>query len=241
MAKPIIESFNFETGTLISGRYEILGKLGSGWEGEVYFVLERGTQIERAAKFFFPHRNAGRRTSNFHARKLHKLRNLSVIIPYHVQGEISFEGQSVIYLVADYVDGELLSDFLERQPGKKLSIFQGLHLLHAITLGMEQIHAFNEYHGDLHAENIIVRKFGLGFDLKFLDFFHWGPKKRENKQDDIYDIIKIFYDAIGGKKNYSKHPEAVRYICAGLKKHLIRKRFPTISRLRQYVELLEWD
>ena len=228
-------------GTLISGRYEILGKLGSGWEGEVYFVLERGTQIERAAKFFFPQRNKGRKVSTFHARKLHKLRHVSVVIPYHVQGTVEFEGETVVYLVADYVEGELLSDFLKRQPGKRLSAFQGLHLLHALTMGMEQIHALNEYHGDLHAENIIVRKCGLGFDLKFLDFFHWGPRKVENKQDDILDIIRIFHDAIGGSKFYAKHPDSIKYICGGLRKNIIRSRFPGISKLRQYIEMLEWD
>ena len=52
-----IESFNFKEGDNIQGKYEILKYLGEGWEGEVYLIKELSTGIEKAAKFFFPHRN----------------------------------------------------------------------------------------------------------------------------------------------------------------------------------------
>ena len=86
---------------------------------------------------------------------------------------------------------------------------------------VDEIHRLKEYHGDLHAENIIVQRYGLGFDLKVLDLYHWDMPKKENIQDDICDMIKIFYDAIGGQKHYAKHPQVVKDICCGLKKSLI--------------------
>ena len=34
-----------------------------------------------------------------------------------------------------------------------------------------------EYHGDLHDDNIIVRRHGLSFDLKLVDMFPWGATR----------------------------------------------------------------
>ena len=84
------------------------------------------------------------------------------------------QGHEITVLVSEYVEGELLSDFLQRFPGKRLLPFQGLHLLYALTKGMEPIHLLNEYHGDLHSDNIIVNRFGLEFELKLLDMFSLG-------------------------------------------------------------------
>ena len=45
----LIEAFDFKPGRRIANKYEILKKIGSGWEGEVYKILELRTGIERAA------------------------------------------------------------------------------------------------------------------------------------------------------------------------------------------------
>ncbi len=52
-----IESFVLAPGRVIARKYEVVSKLGDGWEGEVYKIRERSTKIERAAKLFFPHRH----------------------------------------------------------------------------------------------------------------------------------------------------------------------------------------
>ena len=80
---PRIDSFEFEAGRTLGGRYEVIDKLGSGWEGEVYRVREVRTGIQRAAKIFFPHRNERDRAARFYARKLHKLRDCHMVIHYH--------------------------------------------------------------------------------------------------------------------------------------------------------------
>lgn len=235
-----INEFNLLMGRIISRKYEIVSKLGSGWEGEVYKVRERNTGIERAAKLFFPHRNIHNKTAKFYAKKLHHLRNCSIVIQYHTEEQITYLKTPITVLVSEYVEGELFSNFLKKQPGKRLSPFQALHLLHALTKGIEEIHNLKEYHGDLHPENIIVRRFGLSFDLKLLDMFHWSAPKRQNIQDDICDLIRIFYDALGGAKRYTKHPPQVKAICCGLKRSLILKKFKTTKQLREYLETLRW-
>ena len=153
---------------------------------------------------------------------------------------MTYRKQPITLLVSDFVEGELLSEFLARQRGKRLPPFQALHLLHALASGIECIHKMKEYHGDLHSENIMVQRFGLGFDLKLLDFFHCGMPKPENIRDDVVDLVKLLYEAIGGRKYYSKQPPEIKAICCGLKRSLILKKFRTAGQLREYLESMEW-
>ena len=235
-----IDAFGLEPGDVVSDRYEVVSLLGAGWEGEVYKLREFGTGIERAGKFFFPQRNIGGRSARFYAKKLHKLRDCPILIQYHMRDTVEFEGQPIVYLVSEFVEGELLSAFLARQRGKRLSPFQGLHLLHSLARGMADIHHQREYHGDLHTDNVIVARYGISFDLKLLDMFHWGRASAENIHDDVCDLIRIFYDAIGGRKHYAKQVPEVKAICCGLKRGLILKKYRNASQLRKYLEKMHW-
>jgi serine/threonine protein kinase len=236
-----IESFDLQPGRILARKYEVVSLLGAGWEGEVYKIRERNTRVERAAKLFFPQRNLRNKTSNFYARKLHKLRHCPILIQYHTEETFTFCRTPITFLVSEYVKGELLSEFLKRQPGGRVSPFQALHLLYSLVIGIECVHRLREYHGDLHTQNVIVNRYGLRFDLMILDMFHWSAPKRENMQDDICDVIRIIYDAIGGVKHYGKQPKEVKTICCGLKRTLILKKFPTTSHLRQHLETMQWS
>lgn len=238
---PPIHRFDFPAGRILARKYEVISHLGRGWEGEVYMVRECATGIERAAKFFFPQRNPRDRTALFYARKLHKLRHCPIVIQYHTQETISFRGRPITFLVSDFVEGELLSDFLARQPGRRLTAFQALHLLHALAAGIECIHQLGEYHGDLHADNIIIQRYGIGFDLKLVDLFHWGAPRKENIHDDVVDLVRIFYDALGGARRYAAQPRQIKAVCNGLRRTLILKKFRSAGQLREYLENLEWD
>lgn len=234
-------SFAFEPGRILAGKYIVGEFLGGGWEGEVYHVTEAATGVERAAKFFFPPRNVKNRALTFYARKLDKLKDCSVVIPYHTQETIRYKGRPLTFLVSDYVEGELLTNFLKRQKGRRLTPFEALHLLHTLTVGVEQIHDHGEYHGDLHADNIIVKRVGLGFRVKLVDFYHWGRRTPAHVLDDICDLIRIFYNAVGGPKRYPAQPPEVKAICCGLKRSLIEKKFRNAARLRRFIETLEWS
>lgn len=241
MAKTDIDSFNFQAGRILARKYEVITRLGAGWEGEVYLVSECTTGIERAAKFFFPQRNPKNKNLLFYAKKLHKLRQCPILIHYHTQDIITFKNQPISFLVSDYVEGELLSEFLSNQPGKRLDIFQALHLLHALAKGIENIHHLGEYHGDLHTDNVMVRRYGLGFDCKLLDMYMWGAPKKTNIHDDVVDLVRLFYDILGGKKYYAKLPDQAKNICSGLKRTLILKKFRSAGQLREHLELLDWE
>lgn len=236
-----VESFDLEPGDVLVDKYEVVKHLGRGWEGEVYLVRETGTGIERAAKFFFPHRNPGNKTLTYYAKKLHRLRHCPILIQYHTQEVVDYDGVPITFVVSEYVEGEPLTDFVLRQPGRRLDPFQAFHLLHALAAGIESIHNLREYHGDLHTDNIIVRRSGLGFDVKLLDLYRWKMPRRINIQDDVVDLVRIFYEVVGGRERYSKQPQEVKAICCGLKRSLILKKFSTAGQLRQRLETMQWE
>ena len=98
----------------------------------------------------------------------------------------------------------------------------------------------NDYHGDLHTDNVIVEKCGVRFNVKLLDMFHWGPPRAENLQADITDLIRIFYDVLGGQRYYRSQPQAVKDICCGLKRTLVLSKFRTAGKLVRHLETLRW-
>jgi len=235
-----VSSFDLMPGRMIAKKYRVLSQLGAGWEGEVYKILEVNTKIERAAKLFFPQRNLRNQTSKRNAQKLHKLRYCSILIQYHTEEVLIYKKMPVTVLISEYVEGQLLSEFLKSLPGKRLDPYQALHLLYALVKGVEEIHLLNEYHGDLHTDNIIVNKFGLEFELKLVDLFHHTASKNTTRQIDILALIQIFHECLGGQKWYAKMPAPAKNICCGLKRSLILKKFRSASQLREHLEQMEW-
>lgn len=237
----LIESFDLQPGRVLVRKYVVGERLGQGWEGEVYHVTETATGVERAAKLFFPQRNEKNRALNFYAKKLNRLRGCGIVIQYHTQETFRFRGNEVTFLVSDYVEGELLSEFLKTRPGRRLHWFEAIHLLYALAVGVAEIHEAGEYHGDLHSDNVIVQQCGLGFEVKLIDMFEWGRANSEQRKEDVMDLVKLLYEAIGGSKHYSKQPAPIKAICCGMKRSLVHRKFRDGSQLRDYLERLSWS
>jgi serine/threonine protein kinase len=236
-----IDHFDFKPGFRIANKYEVIRKLGSGWEGEVYLTREIATAIERTAKFFFPKRNPRNKTIRRYAKKLHSLRNSPVVIHYHNHETIDFRGIPISCLISEFVEGELLCDFIDRQPGKRIHWYMALHLLHAISAGLEPIHLHGEYHGDLHTGNVFIQQVGTNFRIKLIDVFDWRDSKPQNIRKDVCDLVRIFYDMLGGQKHYPNQSEQIKAVCCGLKTTLINKKFRNAGFLRQYIENIPWE
>jgi hypothetical protein len=236
-----IESFDLPPGRWIARKYVVEDLLGQGWEGEVYKVIEKKTGVARAAKVFYPHRNVRDRAVTFYAKKLDRLRRCDIIIQYHNSETFWHHGHRLTCLISEYVDGELLSDFLRRQPGRRLAPFEALHLLYALAAGVEQIHRVPEYHGDLHSDNVIVNRRGIGFEVKLVDLYSWGAPSAANIRDDVVALVHLLYEAVGGRDRYATQPAEIKAICAGLRRDLITRRFRTAGQLRQYLESFDWS
>ena len=236
-----IDAFDFPPGRVIGGKFVVEGLLGSGWEGEVYRVTELRTGIRRAAKVFYPQQNRHDRAARFYARKLERLRKCPILIQYHHSETFWHRNTRITCLISDLVRGELLEDFIARRPGKRLHPFEGLHLLHALAAGVEEIHRVKEYHGDIHDRNVIVTRQGIRFEIKLLDFYHWGRSDGSKIKDDVIQMVRLLYDAVGGRKRYAAQPPEIKAICCGLRRSLISRKFPTAGHLRRHLESFEWQ
>lgn len=236
---------NFDTGRLLSGKYEVVEKLGEGWEGEVYKITEVPTGIERVAKFYFPERDPGGKASARYARKVSALADCRVITQYHHRDWIKIRRRGldfrVEYLVSQFAEGEMLSRFQKRQPGRRLQAFQALHLFAALVRGIQEVHHEGWYHGDIHSENILVKRRGIGFKLKLLDFFDLGSPTRTKQLDDIVDMSNLLYEMVGGAAHYAKQPAIVKHFCAGRRRDLILRRFPDVYAVMDDLEGWDWE
>ena len=237
MANPY---FDLQPGVTLGRNYFVVGFLGNGWEGEVYKVEERRTGVLRAAKIFYERRRLSIRQLQRYTQKMHSLRQCPIVTQYHHRDIARVGREQYEILVSDLADGEMLSSFLNRQPKKRLSSFEALHLIYALAVGIEPIHFRGEYHGDIHSDNIFVKRVGLGFEVHLLDFFELGRTTREKMQNDVYDLISLLHEVIGGQAGYAKAKSDIRQIVMGRKHSLIRKKFKTAGQLRTALENLEW-
>lgn len=235
-----IRSFNLRPGRVIGGKYVVETRLGGGWEGEVYKVAEQRTGIHRAIKLFFPQRNVGDRAVTIYAKKLDRLRHCPLVIQYHHSESIRFRGQRITCLVSDFVEGALLDQFVAACPGGALGPFEALHLLHALVVGIEEIHLAGEYHGDLHEGNVMVARRGIYFDVRLVDFYHWGRTTARHRRDDVADAVRLLYEAVGGRARYRDQPPEIKAICKGLRRDLVIRAFPTAAVLRAHLESFTW-
>jgi RIO-like serine/threonine protein kinase len=116
-----------------------------------------------------------------------------------------------------------------------------LHVLFSLVQGIEAVHALGQYHGDVHSQNILIQPRGVRFDLKLVDFFDWGKPARYKQQQDVINTIEVFGECLGGRKHLRELPDEVRYICSALRQDVIKRRFPSMTHLRQHLEHFAWQ
>jgi serine/threonine protein kinase len=233
--------FDFAPGRRIAGKYEIDRPLGSGWEGEVYAIIERSTGIRRAAKFYYPHRDPMGKAAITYARKLDALRHCPILMQYHHQEIAYVKKRKVLVVISELVEGRKLSEFLQAQPHHALTTFEALHVLYALAKGIAPIHLRGEYHGDIHDENIMIRRQGIGFDVKLLDFFDLGRPTKGKIHKDVLNLIQVFHTIVGGRERYAKQPKVVKDIIRGQKDSLILARFGNAADIQHHLENLQWE
>ncbi len=233
-----------QPGQDLGGRYKVDRFLGSGWEGEVYKVIESVTLLPRAAKFYLSRgeRSARevQRAMQAHARRLTKLRGCSMVLQYHHAEVLQIRNQRVHAMISEYSPGLPLDMWMDQRQRPRLELFEAMTLLHAIIRGLAAIHGRGEYHGDLHAGNVLVRQQGIQFEIKILDFFDHGRERVRPRRQDVVDAVHLFYDLLGGSAAYSSLPAEAKFMIRGLKPGLIQKRFPSAASLCHHLESFAW-
>src|SRR6476660_4635333 len=192
-----VKRFDFPPGRSVAGKYVIEKPLGSGWEGEVYVIVERATGIRRAAKFYYPHRDPMGKAAITYARKLDALRHCPILMQYHHQEIAYVKRRKVMVVISELVEGQKLSEFLFAQRNHALSTVEALHVLFTLAKGIAPIHARGEYHGDIHDDNIIIRRAGIAFDIKLIDFFDLGRPTKWKIHKDVLNLVEVFHTVVG--------------------------------------------
>ncbi len=235
-----VETYDFAPGRLLARKYQVVSKIDVGSSGELYTLSECATGIERVAKFFYKNQNPSR-MATFYAQKLHRLRHCDILMQYRTQETISVGGRDITFLISDAMYGEPLVQFLERQPGRHLSLFEGLHLLHALASGVEPMHIAGEHHGDLTLDNVLVRRMGLGFRIKLIDLSPGVGRKTEVFRHDVVDMIRLFAVSTSAERLSRRFPKSVQKLLTELGRSQGLLSLKDAGDLKHYLETLSWS
>ncbi len=140
-------------GHILQERYEIKCKLGQGGFGIVYEAQDTRLQNVSVAIKETSMQSAGTTQQRFEqeAGLLAKLKHSSLpkVTDY-------FAEQGNLYLVMEYVPGEDLSDYLKRQPHKRLNQDETLTIITPVLDALDYLHGQDIIHRDIKPGNIRI-------------------------------------------------------------------------------------
>lgn len=142
--------------------YRIIKELGAGGMGQVYLAEDTRLGRQVAIKFLpASYQYDPERRTKFlaEARATSALRSPHIAAIYDIG-----EHDGAMYMVMEYVEGELLSEMLKRGP---LQIRAAIDLTVQIADALSEAHSLGIVHCDVKASNLIVNERGAA---KLLDF-----------------------------------------------------------------------
>ncbi len=160
---------------VVAGRYRIEERVGSGAMGDVYRVRHVVTERPLALKLVSAGGEQEKARFLREARSLGRLRHRN-IVQVHDAGEA---GPDILYMALDFIDGETLSERVEREGALDLEDVYGWLL--EILSALDHAHDLGVVHRDLKGDNIMLEDGGREASaVKILDF---GVAKLLGKND----------------------------------------------------------
>ncbi|MCC7277031.1 MAG: DUF1566 domain-containing protein [Chromatiaceae bacterium] len=172
-------------GRVLDGRYRVGRVLGHGGFGITYLAWDDNLHLRLAIKEYFPRDSAGRGADGVSLavysgpagdqfaygleRFLEEARTLAHFDqhPGIVTVKNFFRAHGTGYCVMDYVAGITLRQYLEQQPGGRISVPDALKLLTPVMDALRAVHKEGLLHRDLAPDNIYLTQDGR---IKLLDF-----------------------------------------------------------------------
>ncbi len=170
-------------GTVLCGRYSIRGELGSGSFGITYLADDAILQIPVAIKEYFPSEHStravgrsavtvlsGEHTGFFVSGKDKFLQEARILAKFQNEPGIvrifnTFEENGTAYIVMEYLEGETLERYLERN--KTLDEDTAVSLLMPLMKSLETVHRAGIIHRDISPDNIFLTMDG---SARLIDF-----------------------------------------------------------------------
>ncbi len=213
------EPERFAPGTIVAGRYRILGLLGRGGMGEVYRADDLRLEQPVALKFLTKSRSADEEwLARFHSevRLARRVTHPNVNRVYDI-GEADGE----VFLSMEFVDGENLASLLRR--AGRLPMERALRMARELCAGLGAAHDQGVLHRDLKPANVMVD--GLGH-VHIMDFgiavaksdsgaagpagtpAYMAPELFEEVEasvaSDIYSLGVVLHEMVTGKLPYDR-------------------------------------
>ena len=228
-----VDEGRFLPGTLIAGRYRVIGLLGRGGMGEVYRATDLALAQSVALKILPEDAATNEQLlERFHSevRIARQVSHPNVCRVYDLG-----EADGVPFISMEYVDGEDLASLLQRIG--RLPSDKALEIARKLCAGLAAAHERGVIHRDLKPQNIMLNKRGeviiMDFGLAAVaDQLH-GAEARNGTpaymapeqlrgdsvtaKSDIYALGLIFYELFTGKRPYqaSSVAELIRVQEAG--------------------------
>lgn len=143
----------FHSGAVFAEKYEIISALGAGGMSTVYKAKHRFLDKFVAIKLLNAHLSSdGKAVQRFQleAKAAYDLKHPNLISIYDFG--ISPDGQA--YIVMDYLEGESLSQRIDRQG--KLSLMEALPIFADVASGLAHAHQNNVLHRDIKPSNVML-------------------------------------------------------------------------------------
>ena len=150
-------------GVMIGGRYEIMGRIGTGGMADVYKAVDRVLNRYVAVKVL---KREFREDENFvkkfwsEAQSAAGLQHPNIVNVYDVA-----EDRGLYYIVMELVEGITLKDYIQKKG--KLTPKEVIGITLQVCAGIEAAHSNNIIHRDVKPQNIIISKEGK---VKVTDF-----------------------------------------------------------------------
>lgn len=211
-------SGRFISGTVLAGRYRIVGLLGKGGMGEVYKAEDLELEQTVALKFLPEELSKNEellRRFRGEVRSARQVSHRNVCRVFDIG-----ETDGLYYLTMEYIDGDDLSMLLRRIG--RLPSDKAVEISRDICMGLAAIHKSGILHRDLKPANIIIDSkgearitdFGIagletdvqGFESRVGTPAYMSPEQADgkelSKQSDIYSLGLLIYEIFTGRQAY---------------------------------------
>jgi len=214
-----IQPDRYAPGSLIEGRFQVLGRVGSGAFSYIYKVVDKQDNKIVAVKVLKPEYNddenvLGRFITA--AQRLIDVRHANLLRIDEI-----IRGSSLNIIRMEYVEGETLQAMIDSGRFAALELHQQLAIFDAILRALIALRRRDMYHGDLKPENVLIDKQGrvklFDFDLvrygfvdpkahqkvtgtpKYMSPEHMAPPETFGEWSEIYSLGLIMYLAFTGQ------------------------------------------